>query len=217
MIPLQLENSLDKIDQIQTLIIGGAKMSSDLISKIQDKTTRIYETYGMTETISHIAVKTVNHQEKTIPSNFKVLPEVKIKIDERSCLVINAPAISEKLVITNDIVNLISDSEFEWLGRFDSIINSGGVKLIPEKIEAKLASILPNQFFVTGIPDIVLGQKLVLIVEGNKLDDEQFEKIKNLSSLEKFEIPKEIFNVGKFITTENGKIQRSKTLSLVLK
>ena len=217
MIPLQLENSLEKINHIQTLIIGGAKMSSDQITKVQNKTTHVFETYGMTETISHIAIKTINHQEKTRPTNFKALPEVKLKIDERSCLVIDAPAISDIEVVTNDVVNLISDSEFEWLGRFDSIINSGGVKLLPEKIEAKLAAIIDSKFFVAGIPDAILGQKLVLIIESRNHIPELTEKINKLSSLEKYEIPKEIFTIEKFITTENGKIQRSKTISLALK
>lgn len=216
MIPIQLENSLKKINLIQTLIVGGAQMSGDLIAKVQNKTTRVFETYGMTETITHIAAKAVNHQE-TVALHFQTLPHITLSTDRRNCLVIDAPTISDTKVETNDVVNLISNSEFEWLGRFDSIINSGGVKLIPEKIEAKLASVLSNQFFVAGIPDTLLGQKLVLIVEGSKLDAKLFEKIKNLASLEKYEIPKESFNVTKFITTENGKIQRSKNLTLALK
>ena len=147
MIPLQLENSLLQMKHFKTLIIGGSPLSNRLISKIQTKKTRVYETYGMTETISHIAVKKVNHAPKKA-SYFEALPNIELKIDDRNCLVIYAPEISEKEVITNDVVNLISASQFEWLGRFDTLINSGGVKLNPETIEAKLHTILLQGFLI---------------------------------------------------------------------
>ena len=70
------------------------------------------------------------------------------------------------------MVELISDNEFEWGGRYDSIINSGGVKLIPEKIEEKLSTLIKVRFFVAGIPDESLGEKLVLIIEGNVISND---------------------------------------------
>ncbi|WP_047415092.1 AMP-binding protein [Cellulophaga sp. Hel_I_12] len=216
MIPLQLENSLSKMKHFRTLIIGGSPLSNRLISQIQTKKTMVYETYGMTETISHIAVKKVNHAIKKT-TYFEALPNIKLKIDDRNCLVIHAPEIAEKEVITNDVVNLISASQFEWLGRFDSIINSGGVKLNPETIEAKLNEVLKQSFFVAGIPDPVLGEKLVLILEGSVDVLAIQTTVAQLKSLTKFEIPKEIFCLEKFIRTENGKLQRTKTLSLALK
>tara|TARA_R110002050_G_scaffold16019_2_gene48992 strand:+ start:86393 stop:87469 length:1077 start_codon:yes stop_codon:yes gene_type:complete len=216
MIPLQLQNSLDKMNQVKTLIVGGAQLSVDLTQKVQDKQTAVFETYGMTETITHIAAKKVNHK-KSSESNFQTLPDIAVSTDNRSCLVIDAPNISHELVVTNDVVHLISDSEFEWLGRYDGIINSGGIKLIPEKIEAKLASIITNQFFVAGTPDEILGQKMILIIETSSEHPNLLQKIKELSALEKFEIPKAIFYLEKFIMTENGKIQRSKTIALALK
>jgi len=216
MIPLQLENSLSKMKHFKTLIIGGSPLSTALISKIKTKKTKVYETYGMTETISHIAVKKVNHTIKKT-TYFEALPNIELKIDDRNCLVIHAPEISEKEVITNDVVNLISTSQFEWLGRFDTLINSGGVKLNPETIEAKLNAVLKHPFFVAGIPDAVLGEKLVLILEGNVDVLAMQTKVAQLKSLTKFEIPKEIFCLEKFIRTANGKLQRTKTLSLAKK
>ena len=166
MIPLQLEKSIAHIESIKKLIVGGAKMSTDLIQKVQDKATAVFETYGMTETITHIAVKEIHNAQQIASETFKALPDVTFKTDQRNCLVIHAPSIANEKVITNDLVNLISSTEFEWLGRFDSIINSGGIKLIPEKIEAKLAAIIKERFFVAGIPDEKLGEKLVLVIEG---------------------------------------------------
>ncbi|WP_165749603.1 AMP-binding protein [Cellulophaga sp. Z1A5H] len=215
MIPLQLENSIDKINQLQTLIVGGAKMSDNLKIAVQNKSVRVFETYGMTETITHVALKAVNHLEATSDRSFKALPKVSFKLDERGCLVVNAPNISDQEVVTNDLVQLISSTAFEWLGRYDSIINSGGVKLIPEKIESKLSKVIAANFFVAGLPDQKLGQKLILLVEGEMNKADLLKKLKNLSALDKFEVPKEIHTVASFLTTANGKIQRKKTLNLI--
>ena len=194
MIPLQLENSITHIKSIKKLIVGGAKISSHLIGKVQDKSTAVFVTYGMTETITHIAVKEIHNAQQIASETFKALPDVTFKTDQRNCLVIHAPSIATEKVVTNDLVNLISATEFEWLGRFDSIINSGGIKLIPEKIEAKLAAIIKERFFVAGIPDEKLGEKLVLVIEGKprKIDFSSLE-------LTAYEIPKEVFYATKFV------------------
>ncbi|WP_158977608.1 AMP-binding protein [Cellulophaga sp. L1A9] len=215
MIPLQLENSLNKLNQIKILIVGGAKMSDTLKVAVQDKQSIVYETYGMTETITHIALKAVNYIENSTHDNFKALPEVVFKVDERGCLVINASNISDQEIVTNDLVQLISPTEFEWLGRYDSIINSGGVKLIPEKIESKLSKVIDVNFFVAGLPDEKLGQKLILLVEGEVDKGILLKKLQSLAGLDKFEIPKEIHSVASFVKTANGKIQRKKTLNLL--
>ena len=213
MVPLQLENSLGYINRIKTLLVGGAQISKSIKETVQNVKTSIYETYGMTETITHIALRKVNHGPIDY---FKTLPNIKVEKDERNCLVIKAPDLNTSPMITNDIVILISDTEFKWLGRFDNVINSGGVKLIPEQIELKLASILKHRFFVAGIPDEKLGQKLILLVEENNESNELLEKVKSLETLEKYEIPKDILFLKNFIETENGKISRIKTLQHIL-
>ncbi len=218
MVPLQVQNSLIKLDCIKTLLVGGAPMSLDLKNKVQDKSTLIFETYGMTETITHIAAKKVNNfidGDLAFSHNFKLLPGVTIAKDNRDCLVIKAPKVSKETIVTNDIVNIISETEFEWLGRYDSVINSGGIKLIPEQIEAKLADIISNRFFVAGIPDENLGQRLVLLIEGVIDIDKIHQKIKDLTTLKRFEIPKEIYCINSFLETKNGKIQRKKTVALL--
>ena len=123
---------------------------------------------------------------------------------------INAPKVSNKIIFTNDIVSLISETQFQWMGRFDNVINSGGVKLHPEKIEEKLAKIIASRFFVAGISDSKLGKKLILVVEGSP------QEINTMNvSLSKFEIPKEIYFVDEFVETKTRKIQRTKTLNLI--
>ncbi|WP_397447136.1 AMP-binding protein [Polaribacter sp. R77954] len=234
MVPLQLENSLLKIKKIKKLIVGGGVVSNLLQKKLQHLSTEVFATYGMTETITHIAVKKLNKPlsfigritktsfETKVNSFYQTLPNVTIYKDQRNCLVISAPKVAEKLVVTNDVVQLISDTQFQWLGRFDNVINSGGVKLHPEKIEEKLSKIIENRFFVAGINDEKLGEKLILILEASpkndilgKAEKSLLSKIQNLTSLSKFEKPKEIYFTSQFIETKTGKIQRTQTLQKI--
>ncbi|MBM1107413.1 AMP-binding protein [Aurantibacter crassamenti] len=218
MVPMQLQNSINTINQINTLIVGGAAVSQVLKNKIQNTSCHIYETYGMTETITHVAIKKINNINFNLgvtDATYKALPNIAFSIDERNCLVINAPKVSDEVVVTNDVVNLISEIEFEWLGRFDSIINSGGVKLIPEQIESKLTPIITNRFFVAGLLDEKLGQKLVLIVEGEISAPTLMTEISQLSSISKYEKPKEVYSLPIFIETKTGKIQRKETIELL--
>jgi o-succinylbenzoate---CoA ligase len=203
MVPLQVQNSLEVLKNVKKLIIGGAKMSKSLEESLSKSPTQVYETYGMTETITHIAVKKLGEK------SFSILPDIKISQDIRNCLVIDAPKIAEEQIVTNDLVELLNENEFIFLGRIDNVVNSGGVKLIPEKIEEKLAGKINSRFFVTGIPDAVLGEKLVLVVESENqtLDEAVFD------TLEKYEKPKAVFYIPKFATTENGKIKRKEIQS----
>lgn len=198
MVPLQAQNSLTELKNVKKMIVGGAKMSKSLEKSLLKLKTETYETYGMTETITHIAAKKIGAKY------FTILPNIKISQDDRNCLVIDAPKISNETIVTNDLVELINDNQFGYLGRIDNVINSGGIKLIPEQIEDKLSNKIHSRFFVTGIQDPVLGEKLVVVIEGEKqdLDESTFDE------LDKYEKPKEIFYVSKFIETQNGKIKR---------
>ena len=214
MVPLQLESSINKLNQIETIIVGGAPVSPQLRNLVNSCSAKVYETYGMTETITHVAVRPLNHcDSNSDPNAFEILPDISISQDDRKCLVINAPNISDDPVITNDIVELISEKEFIWLGRYDNIINSGGIKLIPEQIEQKLSALIESRFFVSALPDAKLGQKLALVIEGANI--EGLRELINKSDLNKFEIPKEIFYVPAFKNTANGKIIREKSLSMI--
>ncbi|RSK38767.1 AMP-binding protein [Mangrovimonas spongiae] len=209
MIPMQVEKNLNKLTNIKTLIVGGAAVSRQLEEKIKPLNTHVYATYGMTETVSHIALKKLNHTRKK--AFYKLLPNISIKQDDRECLIINAPKLTKKEIITNDIVKLHSNKTFEWLGRFDNVINSGGIKLIPEPIEAKLQQHISERFFIASLPDDHLGEKLVLIIEGN----EKSLPKSTFKQLDKLQQPKEIFFVDKFIETNSGKVQREQTLKLI--
>ncbi|MEO9511597.1 MAG: AMP-binding protein [Flavobacteriaceae bacterium] len=223
MVPLQAEKSLEQLSQVKKLLIGGAPISPGLKEKLYSVPSKIFETYGMTETITHIAIKRIDNglvrsrarlpNGQAVETYFETLPNITVSKDDRDCLVIDAPTISDKKVVTNDIVELIDETHFKWLGRYDSIINSGGIKLIPEQIEAKLSKIITSRFFVAGIPDEVLGQKLVLVVEGeNKSTADLLQKIKAVDGLDKYQVPKEIYMLESFVETKNGKVNRSRTV-----
>ncbi len=203
-VPLQLENSLHHLDKVKTLIVGGGQVHSALVEKLQSIKTEVFETYGMTETLTHVAIKLLNGRDKS--DLFHTLDGIRFEMDERGCLVIHAPILNPEPVVTNDLVELVNDASFKWLGRFDNIINSGGVKIIPEVVEAKLAEIIKDhRYFIAGLPDESLGEKVVLIVEGDGMEI-PFDK------LDKYERPREIYFISKFVNTDSGKLNREETI-----
>lgn len=211
MTPLQVQNSLDKISWIKKLIIGGAEVSNQLRAELEKSPHQIFETYGMTETLSHIALKKISpeHQEY-----FEALLNVSISKDQRDCLVIDAPQLSPQKIVTNDVVDLVDENKFKFLGRADNIINSGGVKIIPEKVEGFIKNYINIEVVLLGKKDEILGNKLVLLVEGEE-DENLRKKINQLPYERKYLRPKEIVFVEKFFRTENGKIQREFNKSYV--
>ena len=218
MTPFQLNQSLSRLHLIKKLIVGGAPISEKLIYKLQDKSAKIFETYGMTETLTHVATRRLNPkkgiQEGLKP--FKALPKVSFDITDEKCLIIKAPNVLDKPLQTNDFVDLITYKKFYWKGRKDNIINSGGVKIYPEEVEKKLDSVHSQRFFVSSIYDEALGEKLVLIVESSyaeKKIEKLFDQIDQLENLEKFEKPKKIYMIEKFEETASGKVSRKKTIS----
>ncbi len=203
MVPLQLENSINQLDKIKTLIVGGGQVNPQLVEKLKTLSTRVYETYGMTETLTHVAIRSLNGPNKS--DAFQTLDGVHFEKDGRDCLVIHAPKLNPNPVTTNDIIELESENSFRWLGRHDYVINSGGIKIIPEVVESKLSSVIPNRrFFIDGIPDESLGKKVVLVVEGDKFDI-------SLDVLDKFEKPRKIVFIKKFEVTNSDKIHRKNT------
>ena len=209
MVPLQVEKAMNQLNQVKKLIIGGAPVSDSLLKKLQEVSTEAFSTYGMTETITHIAVKKLNH---TVANTFfETMPNVTISLDERGCLVIDAPNISDAQIITNDLVEIHTDNSFEWLGRYDSIINSGGVKLFPESIERKLQTLISERFFISSLPDSHLGEKVILLIESSE-ENKVYDHIVDSQILEKYEVPKEVFFISKFSETASAKIDKKTTV-----
>ena len=217
-VPLQLHNILENdkniefLNKSKAIIVGGAAVNEVLEKEVQKINVPVYSTYGMTETVSHIAIRRLNGVNKN--DNFQVLEGVIIGIDDRNCLNIIAEASNNLLIQTNDIVEIINEKEFQLIGRFDNIINSGGVKIQLEKVEKLIENEIkilnPKRYFAYGILDEKLGQKLVLFVEGETVNpDLKNTFLINIQSvLSKYEIPKEIYFVERFMETATGKIDK---------
>ena len=215
MVPLQVYNSItnnDAFNNIRNLIIGGAEIRSDLLALFSNMHNNIYETFGMAETCSHIALRKISG--KNPDKYFKILPGVTISIDKRSCLVINTSYLDYE-IITNDIVGLIDNKHFIWKGRIDNLINSGGIKIIPEELEASITKIIDLKCAVLGVKDEKLGQKIVLIVESEKEVYKDKLLLDMKENLKAYQVPRKIFIVDKIPRTNSFKIDRSKLEGLI--
>lgn len=198
------------LKHINNVIIGGAPIGHDLRDRLTSLTSaNIFETYGMTETTSHVALKNISNRS----TSFEAVANTRFDIDDRSCLKIKSILTQDEWMQTNDCVNLLSPTQFEWLGRADFIINSGGIKIQPEVLEQKILKLISgqeiqNRFFITGLPDEKLGQIVTLFVEGpmdKKLD---FEGV-----LDGPEKPKRTITIERFKETASGKVDRLGTIS----
>lgn len=210
MVPLQIEKSLikqsEKLERISKLIVGGAPVSAKLYRELIHHKNSIYQTFGMTETISHVALRKLN---STQIEPYSALSGVYFT-ENRNCLVIHAPEIGVVYLKTNDIIELIDDQHFKWLGRKDFVINSGGVKIHPEQVESALAEIVEYPFFVAGMEDESLGEKVVLFIESTS--ENLPDKIVLSKVLNRFQMPKEILSFESFIYTNSHKINRPETI-----
>lgn len=220
MIPMQVEKYLyNKIKlKIRRVLIGGASIPFSLEKKLlEEKVTAYFASYGMTETVSHIALRKVNNQGNSI--YFSGFKNILLGTDDRGCLTIYHKNYSNDVLVTNDLVEFDSKNNFKIIGRADNMINSGGLKISPEEIERKISEMISQRIMVMGIPDEKLGEKLVLLIEGMELDKGTLLLLKNYlnENLDKNKAPKEIIFVKQFEETSNGKLDRRKTKEIYLR
>lgn len=219
LVPYQLETILQssacaQLRDVACTIIGGAPLESATAQKLAAFPGRFYATYGMTETLTHIALRALNGP--LVGEAFRTLPTIQVSTDERGCLVIRAPHLGDP-VVTNDVARLINPNEFEWLGRLDLVINTGGIKIHPEMVERKLEPVFAsqgvnNRFFIAAQPHPQLHQQVVLVVEGDATAvlTQVWPIARPL--LTKYEAPKLLLSVPRFAETASGKIDRINTL-----
>ncbi len=220
MVPMQMEKALQIgsnapfIHDSKNFLIGGAPSSDVLRSKLRQWPGNFFQTFGMTETVSHIAMADLKSKG---PLLYKTLPGVKIDTDAHGRLCISSPTGINPVIFTNDIVEIISENEFIWKGRTDFVINSGGFKILIEELEAEIERVwqgknpYPN-FFIEKAADDLLGEKVVLILEGG-VTQKQLRHLLSLlkANLHPYKMPKEVLQVDNFILTPSGKVNRAKT------
>jgi O-succinylbenzoic acid--CoA ligase len=219
MVPLQVETSLtspssiEKLKAIGTVLIGGAPLSDSLHTALSKEGIAAWQTFGMTETVSHIALAPIRTGELI----YEALPGVEIGVSENQCLWIQSPMSGSEKIQTNDVIELRSKNTFVWLGRVDFVVNSGGIKLFPEQLEQKINAWMTERYpgvsyFFFGEADERLGERLELYVEGEASQfhlEALYEGLKKI--LGKYEVPKKINLLPRFTYTETGKLNRPVT------
>ncbi len=228
LVPLQLQTILARtpdrlplLDGMKAILVGGAPVSMALQRALQRIAAPVYHTYGMTETVTHIALRRLNgpHPEAA----FKPLPGVQVGQDERGCLTVTAPVTGGQTLHTNDRVTLQPDGSFIWLGRLDNVINSGGVKVQVERVERALERALLDyrggvfsgrRFFVGGTPDERLGETVTVVMEGSPLpvQDEAALRAALQAALSRYEVPRRFAFLPRLPQTPTGKIDRRAAL-----
>lgn len=206
MVPLQVETILqenpEKLDLIKYLIIGGAPVSIDLEKQLQGRKCEAYSTYGMTETVSHIALKKLDNQN----TPFKAIGETSFKENDGE-LIINSPQLGIANLHTNDIVQLIDEHSFYWLGRKDFVINSGGIKVHPELLEQQIRNkIEVNNFIISSLPDVTYGEKVIIICERSELTT--FKQLIDNWCFNRYEKPRGVYTIDSLPLTKSGKKDR---------
>jgi len=216
MVPIQVQNCLDNncIDKTEKLLIGGVSVSEKMQERLIDIPVECYSSYGMTETMSHVAIKKLNGKDAS--EWYEGLAGIGFSLDERGCLQIEALGLGIEKLQTNDLCELRGNQHFKWLGRLDFIINSGGVKVSPEPLEKLLSPFLPLPFFITGIPDEKLGEKVVILIEASSVDQIPVNQIQQIiSEWPKYQIPKDIYFLSEFAYTPSGKIDRNASKTMI--
>lgn len=227
-VPLQLQTLLDgppsylaRLNAMQAILVGGGPMSKTLEERVGSLTAPVYHTYGMTETVTHIALRRLNGAEAS--AAFRLLPGVEVGTDDRGCLRIKGPMTLDQWVQTNDLVVLQPDDSFLWLGRWDNVLNTGGIKVQIEQIETALEQVLrelglgERRFFIGPLPDERLGQVVTALVEGEPLEIEAEAAIQSAlrDRLDRFALPRRFVYLPSLAETPTGKIDRQANLRQV--
>lgn len=209
--PYQVAHSMAHLRLVKTVLVGGARLSNKLLNSLPDGSQiTIFESYGMTETLTHVALRKRYPVEEGL---FTALSGVHFTIGEAGNLIIHAPHLKHSTVITNDGVRLHSETQFEYIGRFDHAINSGGVKLFPERIEQKISKVYSDLlFFVSAMPHPELGEQAALVIEGDEVLRKRVEEGLDQISWERYEKPKAVYALSNFFYTSTQKFDRLKML-----
>lgn len=212
MVPLQVQHCLQEncLDKTEILLVGGVTVSDKMKEELQQHVVACYSSYGMTETMSHVALKKLNGPNAS--EWYEGLADICFCLDQRGCLQIEARSLGIDKLQTNDLCELDGIHRFRWLGRVDFVINSGGVKVIPEQLEKLLAPYMDLPFFITGIPNEAFGEQVVIFVEASLIEQIPINKIvKVLQEWPKYQRPKAVYYLPSFVYTASEKINRGAT------
>lgn len=216
MVPLQVYNSLqvpaerERLANIGALLIGGGAIDRELEEKLRELPNPIYSSYGMTETLSHIALRRLNGSDTS--GRYHPFQGVRLSLSPDNTLVIDAPMVCGERLVTNDIARLYPDGSFTIIGRKDNTVNSGGIKIQIEEVEEALRPLVTGQYAITAVPDKRLGEALTLLCEEEPPSAEAL-----TCRLPRYWSPKHRWRVGQIPLTRTGKIDRAGCRKLAAK
>ena len=214
MVPMQVYNSLqvpeerERLKQIKHLIIGGGAIDEALAEELKSFPNHVWSTYGMTETLSHIALRRLSGPEAS--EWYTPFPSVSVSLNDEGCLVIDAPEVCAERLVTNDIAELATQRGFRILGRKDNVICSGGIKIQAEEVEKLLRPHLREPYMISKRPDEKFGEVVVLLTEGD------VEEAKTVCErvLPKYHQPRAYVHVDQIPLTETKKPARRQAKEL---
>lgn len=205
-VPSQIRSVLSShnLHSIRNIIVGGAPIAPSDEKKLKDSGIPVFATYGMTETCSHVALRRIGEAE------YEALPGIIFDTDYRDCLTIHSTTLSFGTLQTNDIISITSPVSFQWLGRYDNVINSGGVKIYPEEIERSIAPLMPSgtKYYVTSRISAEWGEEAVVVTDSETLPTGLLHEIKEI--LGHIKAPKAVIYDPEMKITSSQKILRRK-------
>lgn len=201
------------LKKVRHLIIGGGAVNKDLELLLQDFPNEVWSTYGMTETLSHIALRRLNGKDRS--EAYAPFKGIAVSLSHEGCLVINAPMLCPHPLTTNDIAEIRPDGSFRILGRKDNIICSGGIKIQTEEVERKLET-LPCPYMITAVPDPKFGEAVTLLYKATPdVNQSEIEKL-CVCLLSKYERPRHYIKTAGLPVTETGKPARMEARELAI-
>lgn len=205
-VPAQIDGLLSSksLPMIKNVIVGGAPMSAEDERKLVESGVNAYATFGMTETCSHVALRRVGETQ------YVALPGFRFSTDDRQCLVVESDRMSFGRLVTNDVVELIDESRFVWVGRFDNVIITGALKVFPEDVESRLKSVVGIEFYISSRRSAEWGEEVILVVADRDLGAGRRLMERCHSLLRPHERPKAVVTLPELERTSTGKLRRKR-------
>ena len=210
LVPMQVASTLkaaegaEQLSRVRHILLGGGFVDTSLTRALQCLPSQVYASYGMTETLSHIALRHVNGIQRS--EWYTPLTGVMVELTNASTLAITAPHVGALRLATNDLAEIAPDGRFRILGRRDSVINSGGVKIQAEEVEQALSAVTGLTLLVLPAPHSELGECVALLWEGDTEAEAALQTA--IATLPPYHRPRIVRHVPQIPRTDTGKLNR---------
>lgn len=211
---LENEHSASILSRCKNILIGGGPIDNNLKLRLKDFKGSIYQSYAMTETLSHIALLDIKNND----DYYTLFDGIKLSLSEHKTAIIHAPMLCDNDIYTNDLIDIIDDRHFKVLGRIDNVINTGGIKVLIEDLEKFFTGKISCNFAFSKAKHELYGEQIILVIEGNetKICDKDKSMIQDIiNNMPRYYVPKHIIYVDKIPLTKTYKVSRKELETLV--